>query len=534
MKRLLLLLPFIFLISCGNEENNTVFKSFETSNLSLSSKLEKACDTEYLNQLGCSDDEANLVKSIYQKQKYTPFWINDSTITTFGDSLKKLLSNPVNVCLPKGRILTLQSENYIQDELVITLASIRGASDFAHGFIDIDSNEWKKRQFLNIDSSLIVLNSIKRKDSIDIRKQFSVFAPNDSNYRRIYDGVLTFMDEHVYDTTHFQVKSIKEDHEHAFVKAQEALLQKGYITEKGMNGIDSLFLDSIIKIYQIDNGLKPDGVIGKYTAKSLNESTEEKIHRGILTLEKIRNHNKYPSKYILINLPEYQLRFIESDTLRSQHRIVIGKPENQTPELESKLSKIIVYPYWNVPYSISSKEILPVLKYNVGYLAKNNYKLYRNGELVDPYTVNWKKISQNSFPYKVVQDPGPKNSLGIIKFDFSNSHSVYFHDTPSKSLFSTDVRAYSHGCMRTQSPVELAKKILEYDSIPRRRNDIIPDSLDSLLARGNNYEIRLLDRIPIYIIYQTVTADENGMIIHPDVYDRDKKYLKTLLGNSQI
>jgi len=485
---------------------------------------------DYLTQLGCSEDEAHLLQTIYQKQHFHPFWINDSTLTNLGDSLKDLLATPMQFCLPKGRNLTLKTENFIQDEMMITLASLRGVSDLAHGFIDLDSNRYIQRQLINPDSSLVALKSIQNRDSLDLRKNFSVYAPNDSSYRRIYNGVIDYLDRHVYDTTHFHVKSVKEDSARAFVKAKDALVSKGYYPKEATDITDSLFLDSIIKIFQTDNGLKPDGVIGKYTAKALNESTEDKVHRGILTLEKIRFHSKYPAKYILINLPEYQLRFIESDTLRSQHRIVIGKTENQTPELESRLSKIVVYPYWNVPYSISSKEILPVLKYNVGYLAKNNYKLYRNGEPVDPYSVNWKKITQNSFPYKVVQDPGPKNSLGVIKFDFSNSHSVYFHDTPAKSLFGTDVRAYSHGCMRTQSPIDLAKKILEYDSVPRRRNDIIPDSLDSLLARGKNYEIRLLDRIPIFIIYQTVTADKNGMVMYIDIYDRDKKYLKTLLG----
>jgi murein L,D-transpeptidase YcbB/YkuD len=188
----------------------------------------------------------------------------------------------------------------------------------------------------------------------------------------------------------------------------------------------------------------------------------------------------------------------------------------------------VVYPYWNVPYSISSKEILPSLKYNSGYLEKHDYKIYKKGEEVDPSTVNWKSIRQNAFPYKVVQQPGPGNALGLIKFDFYNEHSVYFHDTPSKGLFGADVRAYSHGCMRTQYPITLAKAILDRDKLPRKENEVTADTLDSLLARANHIEVRLIDPIPIYVDYVTVARNDLKMVTYLDIYGRDEEYLKIL------
>jgi murein L,D-transpeptidase YcbB/YkuD len=194
------------------------------------------------------------------------------------------------------------------------------------------------------------------------------------------------------------------------------------------------------------------------------------------------------------------------------------------------LNKIIAYPYWNVPYSISSEEILPAVKANPNYLARHRYTLYKNGDTIDPSTVDWKSIRQTSFPFKVVQDVGRSNSLGIIKFNFPNSHSVYFHDTPSKSLFGADVRAYSHGCMRTQNPVDLATRILERDVVGRKTNDvIIPDSLDSIMSRGKNYTIKLLDPIPVYIEYVSVARIGEQMITHIDIYGRDEEYLKIMM-----
>ena len=118
--------------------------------------------------------------------------------------------------------------------------------------------------------------------------------------------------------------------------------------------------------------------------------------------------------------------------------------------------------------------------------TKTNYKIYRKEVEVDPYKVNWKKIRKDAFPYKVVQQPGPKNSLGIIKFEFHNKYSVYIHDTPSKGFFNSDVRSFSHGCMRCENPVELGRILLANDSLRRKANPMIADSLDTFLGRAQN------------------------------------------------
>lgn len=526
VNRLIHFVLLALLVACSEQESDSD-KDFITSDLSLNEKLKLACEDDFLTAMGCSEDDINSLQSLYQASNYKPFWINDSTLTAKGKELEKISKNPVQVAIPHSRLSQVKAKNFIEYELAISLQFMRFGGDLKTGFFDLESNKILDQNYLDVPSARQLFNSITRGDSTDLRLQFLAYCPQDSSYQRLFRGLVSLYDRISYDTTHFVVKTVKQDSIESFKMTRVALESKGYVKDAANR--DSMHMDSILKIFQVDNGLNPDGKIGKYTVKALNESNAEKFHRIILAMEKIRNKQRYPSKYLEINLPEYMLRFVEQDSLRSEHRIVIGTTENQTPELESKLNKIVVYPYWNVPYSISSKEILPAVKNNVAYLDKHNYKVYRKDELIDPTTVNWKGIRENAFPYKIVQDPGPKNSLGVLKFDFHNSHSVYFHDTPAKALFSTDVRSYSHGCMRTHKPIDLAKKILEYDSIPRRRNDILPDSLDSLLARAKNYEIRLIDRIPIFIIYQTVTVDHKGMIVHIDIYDRDKKFIKTMM-----
>ena len=269
-------------------------------------------------------------------------------------------------------------------------------------------------------------------DTCDYRLQFTKFGPADSTYRVLAEGLIHMVDSMKLDTTTFEVKSLKYDSTMAIEKARVALVSKGYLDE---SVTDSVGVAEGLTVFQEDNCLTPDGIVGKFTSQALNESTYHKMERIHLAMDKIRTREERPKNYILINIPEYLLRFYSDDTLRTVHNIVVGKYENQTPELNSKLKRLMIYPYWNVPYSISSKEILPAVKYNIGYLEKHNYKVYRKGELVDPYKVNWKSIRQNAFPYKIVQDPGRTNALGVIKFDFYNEHSVYFHDTPAKALF---------------------------------------------------------------------------------------------------
>ncbi len=149
--------------------------------------------------------------------------------------------------------------------------------------------------------------------------------------------------------------------------------------------------------------------------------------------------------------------------------------------------------------------------------------MFKNGQEVNPSAVNWKRYSKKNFPFTIRQEPGIHNALGLIKFEFANNFSVYIHDTPSKTYFQKDIRAFSHGCMRCEQPDSLARLIL--------RNDVgqktIPDSLIALIARKEHRRISLRHPIPIIVDYITVTVSaDNKRIIHVDVYKKDEEYLR--------
>lgn len=512
----------VLLAGCGDSANTLDEKPFEQQDISAQEKIKRALTPEYLAKIGFSEEEQTFLKEVYQLRNNEPFWINDSMSTSLGTKMKKVFQHAEALGVPANRHPYPKTNNFVQEELANTVRFAQVVNDLKKGVIDFES---KKKKPVSTIPAADLPALIAFDETTDLRPQFLNYSVQDSNYTVLGKGLIHLMDTYPMDTSTFKVRSIKIDTAASIKLATQALISKGYLQTDS----DTAAMFAALKEFQIQNGLKPDGVIGKYTSKALNESTVHRRDRIILAMDKIRSHVPFPQKYIRINIPEYKLRFYINDSLKSDHNIVVGKDENQTPELTSKLNRIVAYPYWNVPYSISSKEILPAAKVNSGYFERHNYKVYRKGELVDPLTVEWKKIRQNAFPFKVVQDPGRTNSLGIIKFNFPNEHSVYFHDTPSKSLFSADVRAYSHGCMRTQNPVDLATRILERDVRGRKVNDVmIPDSLDSIMARGENYTIPLLDPIPVFIEYVTVNRVGEQMVTHIDIYGRDEEYLKIM------
>ncbi len=513
----------LILIGCGDSDNPLDEKPFEEQSISAQEKIKLALAAEYLEKLGISSEDQAYLNDVYSQRNHQPFWINDSMLTGLGEKLKVVLKKPEQLGVPVNRHSYPNSKNFVQDELSNTLVFAQVVNDLKKGVLNYETK--KKNPIAKVNASQME-SLIQFDASSDIRPQFLKYSVNDSSYTVLGKGLINWMDNYPMDEKTFEVRSIKIDTVETLKLATQSLISKGYLSVD--NDTAAMFI--ALKEFQIQNGLKPDGVIGKYTSIALNESSAHRRDRIILAMDKMRSKEPYPEKYIRINIPEYKLRFYINDSLKSDHNIVVGRNENETPELTSKLNRIIAYPYWNVPYSISSKEILPAAKMNPNYFERHNYKVYRKGDTIDPLTVDWKSIRETSFPYKVVQDPGRSNSLGIIKFNFPNSHSVYFHDTPSKSLFSTDVRAYSHGCMRTQNPVDLAARILERDVVGRKVNDVvIPDSLDSIMARGENYTIKLLDPIPVYVEYVSVVRLGEQMVTHIDIYGRDEEYLKIMM-----
>jgi murein L,D-transpeptidase YcbB/YkuD len=516
-KSLPFLVLFILFSAC---ENNAPPADFLQQDIPVAEKIKKLLEPAYAHKLGIDEPGRKLLRGFYKQRQFAPLWSTDSVLTETGIELKRILHTPVLLGLPAKRYKQFKwSKNHLENELVIAAMLAIASQDLRYGLLDTLEKAYKPIAYGSADQLKALYNFPKAPKAI--AEKLILLGPADSTYQEIAHGLFTFASTHPLREKQIQVPTMKADSSAAVFQARKVLIAKGYLP--GENA-DSLQYDTAIRLFQKHNGQKDDAVIGENTALALMESNLTKCRRAALALEKWRWKKAFPDKFIWVNIPEYKLRFFINDSLKSENRIVVGKFENQTPEFEAKLRAIIAFPYWNVPFSITSKEFLPSAKSNPGYFARNHMKLYQKGLEIDPLSVAWRKIRDKTFPYKVTQDPGPWNSLGIIKFEFSNKYGVYVHDTPSKGLFNTTIRSYSHGCVRCEHPVQLGKLILLRDD-----NHILPDSLDSILSRGVNRPIQLKRTIPIYLDYISVVPDwKGGILFLKDIYKRDEKYIAYL------
>lgn len=256
--------------------------------------------------------------------------------------------------------------------------------------------------------------------------------------------------------------------------------------------------------YKKSVGLKQDSVITNEMIAAMNIPVKKRIEQIMVNLERFRwipNHEK-SDEFIFVNIPGYKLRYFEKGKQVWDCNVVVGKTMNKTVIFSGLMQHVVLSPYWYVPQSIIQKEIVPGMKRNKNYLASHHME-WNGGN--------------------VRQTPGPHNSLGRVKFIFPNENNIYLHDTPSKSLFDKDSRAFSHGCIRVAQPRDLALRILRNDP------NWPPAKIDQAMAGTTEKTVMLKKKIPVVIAYFTAFVDSDGDVnFREDVYQRDEKLLKLI------
>ena len=286
---------------------------------------------------------------------------------------------------------------------------------------------------------------------------------------------------------------------------------------------DSLLVGDI-KRFQKRNALDDDGIIGKGTFEALNISAKDKI--DILRVNMERNRwimNNIKDNYILVNIAAFRAYYFRGGKLVFDTRVQVGKTYHKTPVFRERLRYIELNPTWTVPVSIVRSSILPKFQEDENYLDNNHYELIdASGSIVPNSSVDNSKVSASNFPYTVRQKAGPWNALGIVKFIFPNKHAVYLHDTPSKSLFDRQDRAFSHGCIRTQNPLDLAEVLMEGSEWDRKK-------IDQVIESKVTTRVFPEKEIDVMIMYWTAGHYKgDGIGFFRDIYGRDAGVLKKL------
>lgn len=227
------------------------------------------------------------------------------------------------------------------------------------------------------------------------------------------------------------------------------------------------------------------------------------------------------NQHILVNQPAFKVYIYSGGSVLDERNVVVGKIEHKSPMFSDVMEYVEFNPQWNIPVSIAVNEFLPKLVSDRNYAKSKGYTVYEgydeNAQEIDSRKVNWSKVKadQDTFPYRFVQGEGGDNALGEVKFLFPNEFNVYLHDTPSKKLFKQPSRAYSHGCIRVQDPLEFAEKIFSV------AGGINPDTIRPLVKTGERKQVNLKKSLPVHLAYFTVWVDGGQPVYYPDVYGRD-------------
>lgn len=279
-----------------------------------------------------------------------------------------------------------------------------------------------------------------------------------------------------------------------------------------------------VQTFQMRHGLEADGVLGKKTIAALNITPQQRIEQLMVNLEQIRWHEQQSlSRVIRVNIPSFELLALENGEESLRMPVIVGQLDRQTPIFEDKIQYLVLNPNWVVPWELATKDKLPLIQENPQYLLDNRFSVYLNDfRIEDPTQIDWRQVTKSRFPYRLVQEPGTDNALGQVKFMFPNNYEVYLHDTPAKSLFRKDIRAFSSGCIRVQEPMKLLWWLLRSDGW----SDI---DIENQLNKKHTNTVNLSLPVPIRLEYRTAYWGLDQTIqFRADIYQRDTKLYHAL------
>ncbi|HEX8516621.1 MAG TPA: L,D-transpeptidase family protein [Bacteroidia bacterium] len=479
-----------------------------------------------------------LMAEFYETKGFAVAWTDKGLLTAQGDTLLNILKHadlyglaPEEYHYSKIDSLIKSSREGVskkfdavklyEADLFITDGLFKFVVHASKGRLNPDSltREWHPEK---LDTNIVaMINSALLQNTL--RNTINSLEPKSTQYRRLKIALKNY--KYQFRNSSWDSLKSRESDSVTFNDRLRQRLIASHDYYDIYSGNDSVKLLKSIKDFQCKHNLVEDGKIGKLTFKALQQTKEDVIRQIEMNMERWRwTDEPAEEEYVWVNIPKFEMHVVEEDTIVMRSRVIVGAPKTKTPLIKSTIRYFTIYPYWTVPFSIITKEILPQLKRDTSYLRRKNFEvLDRNGYVIDTM-INWKRYSKNYFPFKLRQRIGDDNSLGILKFNFNNKYGVYMHDTDNRRLFARENRALSHGCVRLEKFFDFAKFLVRDDSL---RYPV--DSLSADLSREVQKQVNLRKPIPIYINYYTVEVDE-FMEIHffNDIYGRDEKMLKEL------
>ena len=510
---------FLFLIGCAKKVkeqplfDESVYSDQNFSDLVIDSTFIDA----FFKTNNISDSVQAQVNQFYQRRDYQFGWFNKAgttdAVAIFYNKLQNYRSDFADNSLNDNHLDTLfasletnekvflaDAERVKKLELLLTTSFFKYSQKVYGGTTKNTMNlSWfiprKKKNYQALLDTLVSLNQGEKLQE-PVNQYYTKLKLKLRQYRNIEKsggfGATIVADNELFIGSSDSVL--------LFVKKRLTLTNDLKIND---NSIDfTKPLQTSIINFQRRMGLAENGKIDKPTLRELNRPIALRIKQMMLNMERLRWVPVEVEKdYLLINIPEFKIHVFENSKPIWEANVVVGKTARRTSIFKGNISQIIFNPYWGIPTSIVKNEIIPKLQNNPNYLANNNI------EVVNGY-------------YR--QRPGNNNALGRMKFMFPNNFHIYLHDTPSKGLFESSKRAFSHGCIRVENPKKLAVYLL-------RNTEWTVAKIDKILTSTTETGVRVNPTVPVYIVYFTTWIDNQGQLnFRNDVYGLDKKLSKAV------
>jgi L,D-transpeptidase YcbB len=479
------------------------------------------------------DERLFQVYAYYHMRDFTPIWVRDDGPKTKGRELLLVLQNARSHGLEPtdyyvDRISELMGQSDVRSlarlELLMTRAFLDYGRDLGSG--RVEPEEIDSEIHINpepVDAGELIHGA---EEADDIGPYAESLAPQTDEYGRLATMLADYREiaaEGGWPTVP-EGSTLKPDMDDPRVPALRQYLYAVGDFQGDPQDQSTHYGDDLVEAvgrFQERHGIDVDGAVGPATLAEINTPIEARIATMELNLERRRwMPVDLGERYVFVNLADQYLKVVDHDRTIHTALLVVGKPYSRTPVFSETMKYVVINPDWSVPASIARTEYLPKLRSSPGALSAQNIHVYAGETRVDPYSVNWSSISSSSFPYRLRQDPGPGNALGVIKFMFPNPYNVYIHDTPSKSLFDRSERTFSHGCMRVQNPIDLGEVILGPQGWTTEK-------IRQVVASGKKTVVNLDEPVPVHVTYLTAWVNKDGTVnFRNDVYGRDERLAK--------
>ena len=437
-------------------------------------------------------------RGFWNLHEYFTTYVNDSSSLQNKELVKKM----DNLIIEENMNVNGSSESIIETGLTLTQHFIDYTlQNYEKGYVKRKEMERfiprKKEDIVALADSLI-----NKKHNDD-----KYFEDVNDNYRLLKDQLARYHKITVaggWPTVPAEIIKVKKGSSSPAVAILKKRLQvTGDLPAADSSQVFNDTLELAVKNAEARFGYNADGKITEAFLKDLNVPAVERLKQILINMNRMRwMPNKPEGNLLVANIPEFVVHAYEGSNKVFSMNVVVGKEGHNTMMFTGDLNQIVFSPYWNIPSSIVRSEILPAMQNDPDYLARNNMEI----------------VSENGDLPTIRQLPGPGNSLGKVKFLFPNSFNIYFHDTPAKSLFNREKRAYSHGCIRLAEPEKMANYLL------RNNSEWTASRISQAMNSGEEKYVKLKNPVPVFISYYTAWVDEQGrMNFREDIYEHDQK-----------